>query len=508
MTAFRGSHRPLPKVVVYSAEAGTVDLSPFVASLDTQKGIGGEPGTWRVSLKLAGIVGLPDRGVAAAKAFDRIEDDDWVLLSIDDGVAPEHIMLGLVDSLTEDHASGMNGVATRTWQLQGRDFTKVLAETDVGALPLSNARWFSSHVAWFDVVNALSAQGPLNPGTTVGTLVAFALRLDQWRVEGQPHWRLPVGLPFGDTAARARPDRQFGDVLDRRWIDTGLEGDLSAIELLNGAPTHPVKALDIIQGYANDRFCEFFCDLRTPDRGPWHPSTPGSTAPADGSATTVRSYRANYPAVILRERPFPVHPATVAHRAPDRNPSSAWAQLLTHEVDAADLVAGPSLGRGRERINYWAATSGPAQGFDRYGLQLALIAGLGGISLRTAPAGDRDSIARHGWRRMEVESRYIDGTADGILTSTRWTHLLRDWYWGNHRFLSGQVRLHRLYPEIRVGERLRIRLADGRSLLAYIEGVSHTWRIGQTGATQGSTTLDLTRGTLDAEHILPPEASV
>ncbi len=491
---FRGARRFLPKVVIYTF-GGALDVSAYLVSVTTDKQLGAPTGTWSVTLKSHGVI-APEGALPVRNWHDLVTDDDWVTVEFDAGVDGDLVMLGLVDSVELALSAGQGGAAVRAWTIRGRDFAKVFADTEAVTLPVGPGHGLGDLLSFHTAIDAL--RGDVNPGRAVRTLLDFFLRRGQNRGR-TPFWAIPPSLPgtLVDSVGAGPQDRQFGDILETGWLDETLDGSLPATELFNGVPNEPVKLLEVLSGFANDRLNECFFDLRS--------APPQVVTGGGGGGLVVRGWRRPRPCLVLRERPFPVLPSTAAEHPAGRSPSDAWAMLATHELAVTDLEGAPGLTRaGRERINWWMVTVGAGFGVNRYALALAEAAQGLGLDLTTAPAIDVESVRRHGWRRMEVQSRYIDPSVDALLVARRWTHLLRDWYWANHLFLAGTLQSAHIHPEIRVGHRLRLLDRDGSWILFYVEGVRHQWRRMPDGRSHGTTAFTVTRGTRDTDRALPP----
>jgi hypothetical protein len=92
---------------------------------------------------------------------------------------------------------------------------------------------------------------------------------------------------------------------------------------------------------------------------------------------------------------------------------------------------------------------------------------------------------------MDVSSRYVSTEADLLGLSIVQRLQARDWYCINPYLLSGSLNLTRGFPQIHIGDRVRV---PGKSPIEdrhyYVEQVGHTWQFG----TSIKTALGVTRG--------------
>ena len=154
---------------------------------------------------------------------------------------------------------------------------------------------------------------------------------------------------------------------------------------------------------------------------------------------------------------------------------AAWAALPTHDFDFTELT--PSLGRGgSERFNAFFVAPQVLQSYT------------GGLDL-TGPLWDTADMETHGMRQFNVESRYVSESNQVFTMARSLRERARDWYALNPYLLSGTITSGKLLPEVRIGDRLRVRGPGASEKNFYVEQVSHQWSPGN-----GRTTLGVTRG--------------
>lgn len=109
------------------------------------------------------------------------------------------------------------------------------------------------------------------------------------------------------------------------------------------------------------------------------------------------------------------------------------------------------------------------------------------------------AIARHGIRPRLESTQFIASGADGRWVKERetWQRLLADWNAMNPYWLSGNKTCKILLPEVRIGDRFRIRAGTpDKDLVGYIEGIdmAYQWSASSTEGPNSRTTVHLTRG--------------
>ena len=165
-------------------------------------------------------------------------------------------------------------------------------------------------------------------------------------------------------------------------------------------------------------------------------------------------------------------------------------------------------GGASTRFNYWTLQL-DGLGSEGFNVSEILQHGIDGVEYGrpgNIPIFNNASIAKHGVRRFQATTRYVpfpydtartQPTPDFIRLAARWLKKLHDWYGVAPREVSGTLETTRIFPEIRIGERVRVETDDG-AITFYIEGVSHSYSY--PGA--GKTTLTVTRGEYEDEDLL------
>lgn len=505
---FRGTKRAVPEITIYRHAGKPIDVTPYVEAFQSSDTIDASPGFWSIKLKRRLSVGLEPLSARNAASFagsidwrDEVRDNDWLIASFSvpgkDG-APKstRVVIGLVDTVERERSADFNGAQDVEWTISGQGWAKAIYDTEAIHLPqVSNGP--------FDIARDIPAvRGAINkaleklmkqaPGAVVSLIFEFMLRLGEHRGP-VPYMEVPASLPLpvvGRNPLAPGQARQIGDVISIEDVDQALDGLLVPSDLIASMEANGARLHDMMRRFTNEPYNEFFFDL-----APYTTQSEGA-----GGVLQAVGHKTLVPAVVLRERPFPVHEGVVTGRPAWRTPSQRWADLPTHEIHERDLIVESLSRSGQERFNFFVALWSHGYGLDRASLTYGL---MDGAKLTSAPAIDMPSVRRHGFRKLEIESMYLQDGAESVIVARRWTHMLRDWFGMNHLFLAGTVRVGFMLPEARVGHRLRIRRDDGGYVLAYIEGVDHSWTKGATGTTESRTTFTLTRGTVDRDFLLP-----
>jgi len=510
---FRGSRRAYISAVFYRHEGGEISASAHVVSFSQSKRLGEVAGRWSLRLKAGPVIGGPAAAAAGPRDWRaELPDDTWVIVQF---LAPDaeggatggkppretRTLIGLVESTTRVRSAGVNGAATVMFDVTGWDWAALVTRVEALSLPVAPFNGALNVGSLYNAAFGISGLKGRSPGIIVELLWQYFLRGATHRVY-DPFLEIPNSLPLPtvDKAAgvlsRNPRGRQFSDIVALEMDD--LDGYMPEGNYLGSINQSGQRLGEILQRFGNPEMNELIFDLDD-----WAPTKGGQRD--DGVIEVIGSRRGqDVPVFKLRERPFPARDEITADRDAWKRPSSRWRHLPTHDVDARDLTSDELTRSGAERCNFFLATWAGSMGVDRYSAALAALKEGGGtLGMSSVPAVDIPSIGRYGFRKLEVESRYVDASTRGILTLRTWTHLLRDWYGRNHDFLSGSLRIGYLRPEVRIGQRVRVKYPEGGYVLAYVEGVEHTWRVGAGGAREGSTAITVTRGTVNVDHILP-----
>lgn len=527
---FRGSRRVSLGVNFHRLGDPTpIVASRFVVNATWDKRVDGTAGNFTLSLRerqIAGTIEHYGPGVAAYTArggewewSSIIRDDDWVRIALHDGYREWLVMVGLVDSVTRAFSS-VGGAKHVEYTVVGRDVTKVLDETELLMMPYASYDPILGYGAFYGAVNALSNLGSgVGPGAVVKSLFEYMMRAGPARTPGALWWRLPESIPASFTGrAPGLEGRQASDIIDNEtWLDTDLAGTFSAYGSLLAKPASGGKAWDLIRDHANLVLNECFIDLRPPIDAADSPlAYAASTSLIKGLEQQAHVLK---PALVLREKPFPSLPGTARHRGEKNDP---WSRLPTTIMDVADCKRVSLTRNGSERYNYFFVESGTGASMAGFVLAQASLQARGGVQgsrlFEGVPAIDVKSVSRHGLRRLEQNTLYVNTREargennEGLDIFAGWTRLLRDWYALNHEFQSGTIETKMPIAGVRVGERLvlhGVEEVNGPSapLECYVEGVTGSFSVDEKGTTTYTGELTVTRGhpnilTALAEHIV------
>lgn len=446
------------------------DLGTVIGA-STSKQLGSASGTFSITIKKP--AGFRDR--TALRELWLEPEDVWVLLQfVVDGQAFD-VMLGLIDTVSEDMQRTGAGQRSETYTITGRDFGKVFETLELFV------NFFHNPTAPLRSQGALTTTGLEN---LIGTPAHFIrYLLDTWIGNdgaAEQQFRLPAGLGGGF----------FNDLLQKRFdrMDRSTHGEAVAPNIFQIDQTGG-KLWDVLQEYANGGLNELFVDLGL---------RPGQS-PQDG--TGLR------PTIYLRERVFPT-------RSEDGRTTSRtkWNRLRTHRLSRSDVMSRQlAKGGASQRFNYWLLLCN-GLGTEGFNIAEILQRGVDGVEYGqpgNIPIFNTESIQLHGVRRYAFSTKYIpmrelagDGSPQSDLEVFRrlagqFLKKVHDWYSTAPLELSGKITCSRVQPEIRIGQRVEEERSEGL-VTYYCEGVDHAW----TYPNNGVTTLTLTRGEFNGDDNL------
>ena len=221
---------------------------------------------------------------------------------------------------------------------------------------------------------------------------------------------------------------------------------------------------DLLQQYCNGVLNEMWVDLAP------HPEHNGAMRPA----------------FYLRERIFRTQGDT-----------NRWDQTRVNQLEKND-VRSRNLAKGgaANRYNYWVIT-GSVLG-DQFETQAQTHSmGLEPFKPGAIPIINVESVQRHGLRPYTANTNFLPFFKQGqganfIRLAANWLKRIHDWYGVAPFQLSGTIVTTRMFPEIRIGQRVQ-ELRDEGSITYYVEGVDHNW----SHPGPGNTTITVTHGEYD-----------
>ena len=452
----------LPEPVQTHPRLGTI------VGFTTSKSLGPASGQWTLTIK------KPAGPRSALRDLWRDPEDVWVRIKVMVDGQIIDTMLGLVDSVGEDTARSGMGQRAETYTISGRDFGKVFESTEL-------------FVNFFHrPEDALRSAGALTATfleKIIGTPEHFVrVLLEEWvgnSGTAEAQWMLPAGLGAGSFY---RSLLEGGRVRGIERMDRLVNGEAISPSLFQVDQTGG-KLWDVLQEYSNGIMNELFVDL----------------GPSTGAG--LRDLETLVPKVYLRERPFPTRSSdgrTTSH--------TKWDQLRTHVLEPDDVKRRQiAKGGAAHRFNYWLIQ---LEGIGTEGFNVAEILqrGVDGVPYGhpgNIPIYNTESIQKHGLRRYLATTRFIpfqEGLPDlenFFRLCAAWLKKLHDWYVVAPLELSGRIETTRIMPEIRIGERVEERRAEG-TITYYVESVEHRYEY----PGPGSTTLTLTRGEYDDDDLL------
>lgn len=430
-----------------------------IISVSTTKAFGGASGTFSITMK------------KPQKKFDKRSllrlwpdpEDVWVAIYfIVDGQRID-TLLGLVDSINENVQRSGEGARSETYTISGRDFGKIF-ETTTAFL----------NVFQPSVIQSLRGIADLGQHFVGGTPEVYIRTLiDTWiGNSGLPSqlWRLPNSMSSGS----------FYGILNLNTIQRMGAVNGYCLDPTIFYPSDNGTVLwDLMQQYSNGILNELWCDL----------------APAPGDLHNLEYMT---PAVYLRERMFPI-----------KGDASRWNALRLRTLEVGDVKdRNITKGSPSSRFNYWV--------LDLFNLGTGIgaadvvqsLTGVPPTHPGSIPIINEKSILRHGCRRWFQRSEFLPLNDDrpdsphphgpgAIVLAANWLKRIHDWYSIAPMQLSGTLVTTRVMPEIRIGERVREKRAEG-NITYYVEGVEHEWSY----PGPGRTTLTVTRGEYDTDRLL------
>ena len=436
-----------------------------IMSVSMTKSFGGASGSFTITIKKPprpqGVAGSVSRSSRSWLRLWPDPENTWVRISfIVDGEVIAGTW-GLIDTISESTSRSGGGAQSETYTISGRDFGKVFEETRV----------FVNVFNTSSVRSTIATQRSIPVGTLVGTPEVFVRALiEMWLANNnmtEKVWEFPESLRHYGLS--------FYDVLNKSTIQcmNAGNGETHDNTLLQPDQQSGQPLWGSLQQYSNGLMNELWVDL---------------APPAGGHA---RHLAALEPAIYLRERMFRTHAS-----------SRRWESLRTRVLRPEDvLVRQVSKGGAANRFNYWKLDGGfLGSGFANQ----ELVQDLGPEAYRpgSIPIINDESIRKHGLRPYQQTSNFLpmDDTENGqnfLTLASNWLQRLHDWYSVAPLELTGTLTTSRIFPEIRIGERVREDRAEGR-IIYYVEGVEHSYRY----PGNGSSKITVTHGEYEGEDLL------
>ncbi|NIR15123.1 MAG: hypothetical protein GWN86_14755 [Desulfobacterales bacterium] len=487
---FQGSETTTAEVIFYSHSDDPIVLSaegfgflraegrritdkkPGLLGINTSKVLGSASGSFTITLK-------PSQ--SAESLFKRLVDDDWVDIVFYKHDKPWHVMRGLIDDIRRATVVGGNGATTQAFNIVGRDFGKIWEMTPVWFDPIASSL-ITEGVSRY----LFQADGEIrgNPGQLA--IIYLKRFMEEIEFYSGVNWIPPPTMP------RIVPGSFLNSVEFNTLPGTDFPKYFQNVpqrELFFPSDFSPQGTLwDLAHQHSDPYFTEMWVDV-LPNGDPYSRRLGNSD-----SMTTLESKMA----VVMRDKPFPF----VADADLNLTFLPVWYDLPTFVVQRQELV-GEDVGRsGMERFNaFYLATRLRQEDMAQSALNLS------------EPTIDRQSIKRHGLRRMDVQTDTTPvlppipglGVGDISLLGEFQRNLLVNWYCMNPYFLSGTLTLGRGRPDIRIGCKVHIPgkgtgpLAVVPEQVYYVEQVNHSWM----ATKKMTTTLGVTRGWegTDAEYL-------
>jgi hypothetical protein len=425
------------------------DSEPSIIAVSTQEQLGAPSGTWSITLKSG-------KRHHVREIFNDLIDDDWIDLSFFRHSRRWHVLRGLVDEINRNKQAGKGRGTATTWTISGRSFASIWEKTPI----------------WFNVYSDENVSGSFsqrvfksaeniigNPAVAVeGYLRGMLEGLGD---VGRSNWILPPAMP------QARET-----FIDSVLINT--KGYVDNLELfgINQNWLMPQGTVwSLAKEWSDPMFNELFCGMY-----------PGGLSRPDIQIDPGKELEVQDSTMyaIFREKPFP----TLA-----LGRESPWFSLPIWVLPHQAVVNSTVSRNNSEHYNAFFVSPQLVQE----------LLGSAGNDI-VAALWNKDDIARHGLRRMDVVSKYTTKNPDLLGISKQQRVKVKDWYSLNRYFLNGTLQLGVGLPDIKLGTRVRILGPHGPDSdeTYYVESVNHNWQFG-VGL---QTTLGVTRGWIGTDDSL------
>jgi hypothetical protein len=438
-----------------------------IVGVQTEKKFGGASGTFTITIK-------KPPGLNATSLLKLFPDPEgtWVRISAVVDGAVIAVTWGTVDTIAESTTRTQMGARAETYTISGRDIGKVFEMTTLFYNNHNNSPTRSYLGSVQGVENQIA--GP-TPDLFVRQLIELWVGNNN---TVEQVWELPQSMQSVVSGI------SFYDALNTTTIQEMNEGNGATLDnsILNPSAMMNQTLWDTMQHYCNGLMNELWIDLAP------HPND-------------LRNLAGLRPAAYLRERVFKTAAVDRTGRYVGAH-RRRWDSIRTRVLDLGDVQSRQiTRGGGANRFNYWwLSHSALDNGFATNDTRQDL--GPNAFRPGSMPIINSESMRRHSIRPFIRPSNYLpinDPNRAGLMLAlaSNWLKRIHDWYGVAHLELTGTLATSRLFPEIRIGERLMERRPDG-NIIYYVEGVTHSWVY--PGA--GKTTLMLTHGEYEGEDLL------
>ena len=492
---------PHEKPLAEHSATRTLDFSPYVTGAQRSKSLMGDSvGSW--SVNLAFDQRQPDARQAERNLLRYVRDDDWGELTFAKvvGGATEEAKtwdVMVVSSGQTGQVSQDNGSIANTYTVSGQDWARCMVQ---GQFRLSAA---------FDA-------GRRVPGAVNGQqwLQAVYAAVNQFRSEGDA--RLTAQAEQTTTALIKSELPDATDSFVRRAAMTQINPKAASAILRNVLTVllaltwhHPIEG-GLLERMTWERF--------GPVSGsPWRLAhlanqrviTPDSLLRQFGCLAYNELWYGYVPvagggrrmSITYREHPYQ---------------RVVWNRLTIRGISGADISA-RRLGRsGNERFNFWKpqASIGAISGQDLYFTLPEELPSGRRREYRIPIIYDRQ-IKRHGLRPIEPTDDFMFYAGDPRVQFAKRLKRFSNWMSNNPEMVTGHITLDTIYPSLEIGERVALPIPwsfllwkgksgptsrdprivhDADGFDAYVNEISETMRVVETGVMVAETTISITRG--------------
>lgn len=389
------------------------------------------------------------------------------------------VMVGFIDNIRRARSIGGDGKPSTSCTITGRDFGKVLLNTqlkfypEIGASKKANEeKFFLTDVGWVSLMRFFTSDSIMRgtPAVIIDNIMRFILlRLNDVK------WKA-----YDERGKEPKPKEvTLGNILRYQLgqMDFFLPMILSA-DQFEGSLWNLMERASI------KPFAELWVDVRSPSEA-WNASPVGRAVPdtveESSSADKANLPEGAYPSpafqfgedgakVLLCLRPTPFD-------------SKHKDIMVRHEVAQEDVLS-EDIGRSdSEHYNlFWAGTT-----INPLGIDLKRVA---------PPLFNEDGAKKYGISPLEVQIEGLEilrekesqhsVALEGM--TKKYTAMLKAWFEHNHEYWNGSITI-RGNAHIRVGHMINYR-APNFAYEYYVESVQHSFNVFE----DWTTTLQITRG--------------
>ncbi len=393
-------------------------------------------------------------------------------------------MLGIIETVREIEVDDPGSAYPRLeFLISGRTFGKVF-DSSIFFNPVINQSAMQTVLGADFLKDSSKIVRPLadnTPDAVVSRIAKFYLAgAGTTRSTANENWYVPksVSQLFKGGAQSKKAGKSFVDLLDmsrvglHRYVRNRFASarKLPGVALIKALPTSGT-VWSVMQFLQNSSVNEMFTELVVDAQGRLQPGLTLRQMPFSNKAnheTNVFAANQRYGGAAVKDA-----------AGSDKTYFVDLPQLSIVSTDIRQKNIGKS---DHERINYVIVTP---KILDSASLDFAFVAG-----------SNPPSVQRYGLKILQTQTSYVlastQNQSDGIKNyCSRVVSLLEDWFFLTHNLFNGTLIIDGLDKFVEVGSNVYI--TDIKQLF-HIEGYTHTYTISQTGVSEYTTELRVSRG--------------